>query len=68
MRKKTYIVVVQAQAVNEWTYEVKATSQENAEKIIRKAIADGAELPDPIDFEQGKEVDGELFVADSYEQ
>jgi hypothetical protein len=67
MKKIKYAVIVHAAAVNEWTYEVLATSQEAAEKIIREGLDGDRELPDPTEFEQGKEVDGELFVADSYE-
>jgi hypothetical protein len=67
-QKKKYAVIVNAAVVNEWTYEVLATSQEEAEKIIREGLNGGdRELPDPTHFEQGKEVDGELYVADSYE-
>jgi hypothetical protein len=65
---KKYAVIVHAAAVNEWTYEVLATSQKEAEKIIREGLNGGdRELPDPTHFEQGNEVDGELYIADSYE-
>ena len=65
--KIKYEVVVHAAAVNEWTYEVLAASQKEAEKIIREALNGDRELPEPTHFEQGKEVDGGLYVADSYE-
>lgn len=67
MKNKKYTVIVHAAAVNEWTYEVHATSQEEAEKIIREGLSGDRELPDPTNYEQGNEVDGELYVADSYE-
>ena len=65
--KIKYEIVVHAAAVNEWTYEVLATSQKEAEKIIREALNGDRELPDPTHFEQGKEVDGELTIVDCYE-
>ena len=67
MKKIKYAVVVHAAAVNEWTYEVLATSREAAEKIIREGLDGDRELPDPIEFEQGKELDGGLYIAHSYE-
>jgi len=67
MKNKKYAVIVHAAAVNEWTYEVLATSQKEAEKIIREGLKGDRELPDPTNYEQGNEVDGELIVADSYE-
>jgi hypothetical protein len=63
----TYTVVVQAPAVNEWTYEVKASSKEDAEKLIQQGLDGDIELPDPVNFEQGNEVDGALTIVDSYE-
>jgi hypothetical protein len=67
MKKIKYAVIVHAAAVNEWTYEVLATSQKEAEKIIREGLNGDRELPDAVNYEQGNEVDGELVVADSYE-
>ena len=67
MKKKKYAVIVHAAAVNEWTYEVLASSQKEAEKIIREGLNGDRELPDPTNYEQGNEVDGGLYVADSYE-
>lgn len=67
MKKKKYAVVVHAAAVNEWTYEVFSTSQEAAEKIIREGLRGDRELPEPESYEQGIEVDGKDYVADSYE-
>jgi hypothetical protein len=67
MKQQKYAVIVHAAAVNEWTYEVAATSQEEAEKIIREGLDGSIELPDPVNYEQGNEVDGELYVAHSYE-
>lgn len=63
----TYTIVVQAPAVNEWTYEVKATSEEEAKKLIQQGLDGDIELPDPVNYEQGNEVDGELTIVDSYE-
>lgn len=67
MKNIKYAVVVHAAAVNEWTYEVLATSQDEAEKIIHEGLEGDRELPEPVSFEQGCEVDGELYVAHSYE-
>jgi hypothetical protein len=47
MKNKKYAVIVHAAAVNEWTYEVLATSQKEAEKIIREGLKGDRELPDP---------------------
>ncbi len=66
MKNNKYTVIVQAPAVNEWTYEVLASSKEEAEKIITEGLEGDRELPDPIAFEQGNEVDGELVIAYSY--
>jgi hypothetical protein len=65
--KKQYTVIVEAPALNRWEYEVTATSQAEAERKVNKALRGDGELPDPISFEQGVEVDGELEVVDSYE-
>jgi hypothetical protein len=67
MKTKKYTVIVHAAAVNEWHYEVNAASQNAAEKKIREALMGNIELPEPVFFEMGNEVDGELYVADSYE-
>jgi hypothetical protein len=67
MKKIKYAVIVNATAVNQWTYEVLASSKEEAEKIITEGLDGDRELPDPTSFEQGIGDDGELFVADSYE-
>jgi hypothetical protein len=66
VKKKKYAVIVHAPAVNEWTYEVLATSQKEAEKIIHEGLNGDRELPDAVNYEQGKEVDGELIVAEVF--
>jgi hypothetical protein len=67
MKLKTYTVIVEAPALNRWEYEVTASSQAGAERKIHNALRGDGELPDPVSFEQGVEVDGELEVVDSYE-
>jgi hypothetical protein len=63
-----YTVIVQTPTVNQWEYEVVASSQEEAEQKIRKALEGDGELPDAVSFEQGiEEFGAEMFVADSYE-
>ena len=53
MKKQTYIIELTKEATARWTYEVEASSQEDAERKA-KAIAlddwDG-ELPDPTNYE-----------------
>lgn len=63
----TYTIVVTAPAVNEWTYEVKAASEEEAKRIIQQGLDGDTELPDPVNYEEGIEVDGGLTIVDSYE-
>ena len=64
---KKYNVIVEAPALNRWEYQVTASSQAGAEREIHKALRGDGEIPEPVSFEQGVEVDGELEVVDSYE-
>jgi hypothetical protein len=55
MKKQTYIIELTKEATARWTYEIEASSQEDAERKAKAIATDDwdGEFPEPIEFEYG---------------